>query len=93
MKIQEKLIEKLPTIINFDYKEDDINTSIEVINLIKDKEHLVLIFYQVNNPSKYYLGTIVVQANSYRIVDDISSEFDLEDVYLQFENIFTKELK
>lgn len=92
MKIQEKL-KKLPTIINFDYKEDDINTSIEVINLIKDKEHLVLVFYQVNNPSKYYLGTIVVQANSYRIVDDISSEFDLEDVYLQFESIFTKELQ
>ena len=92
MKIQEKL-KKLPTIINFDYKEDDINTSIEVINLIRDKEHLVLVFYQVNNPSKYYLGTIVVQANSYRIVDDISSEFDLEDVYLQFESIFTKELQ
>ena len=92
MKIQEKL-KKLPTIINFDYKENDIDTSIEVINLIKDKEHLVLVFYQVNNPSKYYLGTIVVQANSYRIVDDISSEFDLEDVYLQFENIFTKELQ
>ena len=92
MKIQEKL-KKLPTIINFDYKENDIDTSIEVINLIKDKEHLVLVFYQVNNPSKYYLGTIVVQANSYRIVDDISSEFDLEDVYLQFESIFTKELQ
>ena len=96
MNIVDKLINILPTNIFFDMKLEDTNITIEAVNLNKDAERLILVFYQTVDLKRYYLGTVRLNNKDkqwYVILDDLSTEFTMEEVMSEFNKQFGEEIK
>lgn len=69
----------------FNYVEEEISTEIS-FEIIKTENVFIIVFNQVGSNKEYYLGTVKMNQSdkSCVVLDDVSTEFTVDDVVKQF---------
>ena len=75
---------------------EDINTYIRFQVCNKDPQRQIIVFWQCGSDQMYYLGTVRLDDEDkqrYVILDDLSTEFTMEEVISEFNKKFGEEIK
>ena len=75
---------------------EDIDTYIRFQVCDKDPQRQIIVFWQCGSAQMYYLGTVRLNdkdKQEYVILDDLSTEFTMEEVMSEFNKKFGKETR
>ena len=75
---------------------EEVDTYIRFQVCDKDPARQIIVFWQCGSDQMYYLGTVRIEAKNtpwYVILDDLSTEFTMEEVMSEFNKQFEIPLK
>jgi len=72
----------------FRLQTEDIDTYIRFQVCDKDPQRQIIVFWQCGSKQMYYLGTVRIEQHFHVILDDLSTEFTMEEVMSEFNNQF-----
>ena len=81
-------------VIRLQTKEVDTYIRFQVCD--KDPQRQIIVFWQCGSEQMYYLGTVRIEQYKnpfYVILDDLSTEFTMEEVMHEFDNQFEIQMK
>lgn len=77
-------------------KTEDVDTYIRFQVCDKDPQRQIIVFWQGDSDHMYYLGTVRLNDKDkqwYVILDDLSTEFTMEEVMSEFNKQFEIQMK
>lgn len=77
-------------------KTEDVDTPIHFQVGDKDPQRQIIVFWQCGSDQMYYLGTVRLNDKDkqrYVILDDLSTEFTMEEVMSEFNKQFEIQMK
>ena len=77
-------------------KTEDVDTHIHFQVCDKDPQRQIIVFWQCGSDQMYYLGTVSLNDKDkqrYVILDDLSTEFTMEEVMSEFNKQFEIQMK
>ena len=77
-------------------KTEDVDTHIHFQVCDKDPQRQIIVFWQWGSDQMYYLGTVRLNDKDkqrYVILDDLSTEFTMEEVMSEFNKQFEIQMK
>ena len=77
-------------------KTEDVDTHIRFQVCDKDPQRQIIVFWQWGSDQMYYLGTVRLNDKDkqwYVILDDLSTEFTMEEVMSEFNKQFEIQMK
>lgn len=83
-----------PGVIRLQTEEVDTYIRFQVCD--KDPQRQIVVFWQCGSDQMYYLGTVRLNNKDkqlYVILDDLSTEFTMEEVVSEFSKKFNEEIK
>lgn len=80
----------------FKLQNEEVDTYIHFERCDYDAQRHIIVFWQIGSNQMYYLGTVRVNnkyKQGYVILDDLSTEFTMEEVMSEFNKQFELQMK